>query len=263
MNGIVSVLVKHLQQPSLSDATVIPWSCPIPSFGDLANSRVATLGLNPSNREFVDSFGQELDGPARRFHTLRSLRLGRWSDATERHFRLVTEACQAYFSRNPYERWFRKLDNLISGTATSYYSTSRKACHLDLIPFATARKWTALSASQRSVLLTVTGNALGQLLRDSPVSILILNGRSVADQFQKIAGVPLEVHAKPSWSLPRHSRPSVGGFAYRGVVRELSGVGLNRELLVLGFNHNIQSSFGVTTSVIAAIRLWIARAAFG
>jgi hypothetical protein len=42
-------------------------------------------------------------------------------------------------------------------------------------------------------------------------------------------------------------------------VRALSGVQLGREVLVLGFNHNIQSSFGVTTRVRAAIRQWVAR----
>jgi hypothetical protein len=260
---MLSVLVKRLQQPSLSEATVIPWSCPIPSFGDLSTARVATLGLNPSNREFLDSSGKELEGPARRFHTLRSLRLVRWSDATARHLRLVAESCLVYFSRNPYDGWFRKLDYLISGTAASYYSTSRKACHLDLIPFATARKWAALSASQRTALFTVTGDALALLLRDSPVSVLILNGRSVVEQFQNIAGTPLEVHSKPNWSLPRRAQRPVGGFGYRGVVSELSGVKLNREILIVGFNHNIQSSYGVTTSVVTAMRLWIARATAG
>jgi hypothetical protein len=39
------------------------------------------------------------------------------------------------------------------------------------------------------------------------------------------------------------------------------GIDLERELLVLGFNHNIQSSFGMTTEVTTAIRHWIAEAA--
>ena len=51
------------------------------------------------------------------------------------------------------------------------------------------------------------------------------------------------------------------GFAYEGIVNDLSGMQLDREILVLGFNHNIQSSFGVTKHVIEAIRRWIARAA--
>ena len=39
------------------------------------------------------------------------------------------------------------------------------------------------------------------------------------------------------------------------------GYALSRELLVLGFNHNLQSSYGVTSQVIDAIRHWVGNAA--
>jgi hypothetical protein len=274
MNEMLSTLVRRLSNTDLSDSNVIPWSCPVPSFGDLSSSRIATLGLNPSNREFVDDLGNELDGPYRRFHTLKSLGLSRWSDADKRHVELISDSCRAYFSRNPYDRWFKKLDYIISGTTSSYYGTSEepsqldlipyatirkeRACHLDLIPYATACKWTELSQRQRSALIAVAGDTLGLLLRDSPVQLLILNGQSVVDEFQDIAGVRLEKQAMRDWTLPRRSHPEVLGFAYKGTVHNLSGVGLEREILVLGYNHNIQSSFGVTAQVAAAIQRWIA-----
>lgn len=261
MDTMLSTLVKCLDHTALSGANVIPWSCPVPSFGDLSRSRVATLGLNPSNREFVDGSGNELDGPSRRFHTLKSLGLARWADANARHLQLIIESCRVYFRRNPYDSWFKKLEYIISGTKASYYDASAKACHLDLIPYATACKWTALSRHQRSSLLAAAGDTLGLLLRDSPVRLLILNGNSVVEQFQDIAGIRLEKQAMRDWSLPRQSHSGVTGFAYKGVVQDLSGVRLEREVLVLGFNHNIQSSFGVTTQVTAAIRRWIARTA--
>ena len=53
------------------------------------------------------------------------------------------------------------------------------------------------------------------------------------------------------------------GFAYKGVVDTLSGIMLGHEVLVLGFNHNLQSSFGVTTNLIHKIRTWIALASKG
>ena len=65
----------------------------------------------------------------------------------------------------------------------------------------------------------------------------------------------------PQWALPRREQSDVAGIAYKGIVQEVSGIRLRRELLVLGFNHNIQSSFGVTTQVRDAIRRWITRAA--
>jgi hypothetical protein len=261
MDAMLSILVKCLDHASLSGTSVIPWSCPVPSFGDLSRSKVATLGLNPSNREFVDGSGNELDGPSRRFHTLNSLGLSRWSDANVQHLQLIMDSCCAYFHRNPYDGWFKKLDQIISGTNASYYNSSATACHLDLIPYATACKWTALTRRERTSLLTAAGDTLGLLLRDSPVRTLILNGNSVVEQFQEIAGVQLEKQPMRDWSLPRRSECGVLGVAFKGSVRILSGVHLEREVLVLGFNHNIQSSFGVTTKVISAIQRWIARSA--
>lgn len=263
MRATLPTLIDRLSAPALTEANVIPWGCPVPSFGDLSCSTIATLGLNPSKREFVDESGNELDGPFRRFHTLNSLGLARWSDADARHFQLIVDSCRAYFFRNPYDGWFKKLDYLISGTRASYYDASAKACHLDLIPFATACKWTELTRHQRSSLLAVAGDTLGLLLRDSQVQLLILNGNSVVKQFQSIAGIHLEKRAMRNWSLPRRSHSHVPGFAYRGTVRNLAGVRLKHEVMVLGFNHNIQSSFGVTTQVKAAIRNWITRAARG
>ena len=224
---------------------------------------MATLGLNPSNREFVDEVGNELQAASRRFHTLRSLGLASWSDADARHLRLILRTCQAYFDSNPYDRWFKILDRVVVGTRASYYGGIYRACHLDLIPYATARKWTELAVHERSRLLATAGDTLGVLLRDSPVRILILNGRSVVDHFQDIAGTQLEEQEMPSWSLLRRSRPAVLGVAYRGVVETLSGIELGRKLLVLGFNHNLQGSFGVTAELIRAIRNWVAVASKG
>src|SRR5260370_9718744 len=98
MTVSLSALIKRVGQEDRSDANVIPWSCPVPTFGDLSSARVATLGLNPSNREFVDQAGKELVGPSRRFHTLGSLGLACWSDAKPQHTKLVGESCRSYFS---------------------------------------------------------------------------------------------------------------------------------------------------------------------
>ena len=261
MNSLLSTLIERFEDTALAGANVIPWSCPVPAFGDLSRSTIATVGLNPSNREFVDDEGNELEGPLRRFHTLKSLGLTCWADANAQHLQLIVDSCSAYFSRNPYDRWFKKLDHLISGTDVSYYHESMKACHLDLIPYATSCKWTELSSRQRSSLLAVAADTLGVLLRDSPVRLLILNGNSVVEKFQDISGVRLEKQAMRNWALPRQSNSDVNGFAYTGCVRNISGTKLKRELLVLGFNHNIQSSFGVTTEVTTAIRHWIAQTA--
>lgn len=258
MKSTLSVLVSRLSDRPLSSTCVIPWGAPVPSFGNLSRSRVATLGLNPSNREFVDINGRELDGGMRRFHTLKSLGLVRWSDASKEHLKLIENSCRNYFCRNPYDGWFGSLDRLITGTGASYYRKNSTACHLDIVPFATARKWSELSIQERSRLLDMSGDALGFLLRDSQVRLLILNGRSVVEGLQAISGVDFDKKEVSSWELPRKSGRGVSGYSYEGVISEISGVKLGRDIKVLGFNHNIQSSFGVTSKVRHSIQAWIA-----
>jgi hypothetical protein len=261
VNRAISALIKRFSEVGFSKSRVIPWSCPVPSFGDLFRAKVATLGLNPSNREFVDGLGCELVDGARRFHTLGSLGLSCWSDATPRHAELIWESCIMYFSRNPYDAWFRQLDHLITETTSSYYGMSEVACHLDLIPYATACKWTGLSNRQRDFLFSVAGDTLGLLLRDSSIRLLVLNGRSVVVNFERLAGLELDRQLMRAWDLRRSSRPNVAGVAYTGTMTNFSGLPLRRKVLVIGFNHNIQSSFGVSREVRGSIRSWIGRTA--
>jgi hypothetical protein len=261
MTDELSILVHRLNNATLQETDVIPWSSPVLSFGNLSSAKIATIGLNPSNREFVDVDGQELIGTNRRFHTLNSLGITNWSEADEKHMSIILDDCYHYFSRNPYDNWFRKLDYLISGTLMSYYFPSKQACHLDLIPFATARKWTELTFDQKNILLESSADTLGILLRDSSVRLLILNGQTVVDNLQKISNVSFKKSLMPNWTLPRKRGKGVLGYAYRGTVHNLGGIKLKNEIHVLGFNHNIQSSFGVTKDVQDAIRNWITKSA--
>lgn len=260
MHSTLATLIDRLDRPAVAGASVIPWAAPVPVFGDLSRSRVATLGLNPSNREFVDESGTELPESDRRFHTLRTLGLGSWSEAEDRHLDMIMESCRDYFRNNPYDKWFKRLDKVVAGAKASYYSPSSKACHLDLVPYATTCKWSGLRPEQKRSMETVASNALGLLLRESPLRILILNGEAVVRGFQKVAGTRLAVQEMPSWSLQRQPGRDVMGLAYKGLTENVSGIDLGRKILVLGFNHNIQGSFGVTNKVIDAIRDWIAQA---
>lgn len=256
MNQVVSYLISRLE---MGGTKVIPWSSPVPSFGNVSRSVIATVGLNPSNKEFVDDRDNELAGAQRRFHTLSSLGLQTWSHAREAHHREIARTCEEYFQTNPYDRWFRQLDFLISGTNFSYYSPMFSACHLDVVPFATACKWAELTTEHRSNLFSAAGDSLGRLVRDSPLRVLVLNGSSVISQFQKISGAALSATLKPAWTLPRVEGTGVSGYAYHGTITALAGINLNRDVTVLGFNHNIQSSFGVTSAVKASIRRWISK----
>lgn len=258
MNELIKILVGRLGTDDVRQSSVIPWSSPVPVFGDLGTSTVATLGLNPSNREFVDASGRELDGALRRFHTLKSLGIDSWANARIRHLEMIVESCRRYFAVNPYDAWFRRLDNII-GARASFYGSAATACHLDLIPYATARKWTDLVPKERARLLRAAGDTLGLMLRDSSIRVLLLNGRSVIQHFVDLSETTLSRRAIDAWRLPRSQAP-VLGYSYRGRITRFGSVPLGREVLVLGYNHNIQSSFGVTTAVVNSIRQWFGRA---
>jgi len=255
---MLSDLIERLGTTCATTTRVIPWSCPVPAFGNLGRSVVATLGLNPSNREFVDDAGVELDGPRRRLHTLKSLELNRWSDATADHLERIDAACRNYFSRNPYNGWFSSLDAILSGAGCTYYGERANACHLDLIPYATECKWAELTSRQRSSLMLFASDALAYLLRDAPVRVLLLNGRTVVENLQNVAGVTFDRAEMRGWALPRQCGGGVAGYAFRGTITRLAGIDLGRPILVLGYNHNIQSSFGVTAKVRSKIRRWFA-----
>jgi hypothetical protein len=253
----IADLVLRFTAPAINDLEIIEWASPVPAFGEPKRSKIATLGLNPSNKEFVGHDGKELMNHDRRFHTLTSLCITDWSQLTREQLQLLSEQCTAYFFRNPYDGWFKKLDFLISGTSLSYYFPSGEACHLDLIPYATSVKWGNLPSSTRNILLEKYGDVLGTIIRDSSIQVLVLNGKTVIDNFKKISDIDYTIKRKPQWDLPRKTGQAVAGFSYEGRITHIGGIPLGKNMLVMGFNHNIQSSFGVTTGVQIAIRNWI------
>lgn len=240
----------------------IPWASPVVSFGNPANSKVATVGLNPSNLEFFDNNGIELRAPHHRFESLSTLQARDWDEVARQGVQRVWQACEDYFYRNPYDQWFKRLEKVLVGTGATYYSRiGEQACHLDLVPFATAEKWSALNTAHRSGLIELGIPSLVRTIKASDLRVLLLNGSTVVREFNRLLGDrALDSHEMPAWSLQGGRVP---GVSHIGRITELNGLALDRELLVLGYNHNIQSSFGVTTDVVSRIATWVARNSTG
>lgn len=258
MFGAATTSLYRLARGDVAAQPVMSWTCPVPYFGRIGDATVATLGINPSNREFVDVAGVELDGSSRRFPTLGSLGLRTWADASSLDVATIVNACEEYFAGNPYQRWFGTLDVLLHPLGVSYYSPDHPAAHLDLVPYATHVKWGALRHDQRLALLRGGQDLLASLLRDSKVELLVLNGASVVRQFEEIAGVELDRKDNSAWDLTRRGSGRVRGVAYTGALDHIGGVDLGRSVAVAGFNHNLQSSFGVTKRATEAIARWLA-----
>src|ERR1700751_4531155 len=103
---------------------VVTGSTPVVAFGDPLTATVATLGINPSWREFLADDGTLLHGRARRLSTLLSLSADSTASLRPDQVRTVIAECAAYFrpNRNPYRRWFDPLDNILrTALGASYY----------------------------------------------------------------------------------------------------------------------------------------------
>lgn len=227
---------RRLRQPQRDGSWIVPGSTPVVAFGNPLDARVATLGLNPSRREFLDADGEELDGERRRFETLASLGVPSLESASNEAINAVFRACNEYFRRNPYRTWFDPLDKVLQATGASYYDGS--ACHLDLVQWATDPTWNGLSVVVRRRLVGEDSRFFLEQLRREEIGLLLLNGSGVIRGVQHSLGRPLLEIAAPI---------TVRTVTARFVTGHIEGV------KVVGWSTNIQSSFGVTKELRAKI----------
>jgi hypothetical protein len=219
---------------------VVPGSTPVIAFGDARKAWVATLGWNPSKLEFIDKKGKELAGPYRRLETLTSLALHDLSVAPPDVILKVFPGCNAYFQRAPYRRWFNVLEELLQSISASYYDGT--ACHLDFVQWSTDPVWRDLQRTHRDRLIEADLAFLRQQLVHESIRLLLLNGSGIAREFSKPLAVPL---------AGSHVQGRQPGKLFAG--RMAQGT------QVIGWNLNLQSSFGVSNEYIASVSRAIAR----
>jgi hypothetical protein len=222
---------------------------PILYFGDIMNSRIATIGLNPSDKEYYDSVGQPYD----RFVSKDNLQIDSWSNISNEKIDLIKNSFDYYFNNRPYKNWFNRLEDLLVDGEFSYYFPYNNIVHLDIIPVATKEKWGSLSLSEQDLLISQFGNYLEYLITESYIEVCILNGQGVVDNFQKVFGQLIDKEYVEQWNIKTKNKV-VKGKSYKTVLKAK-----DKKILILGFNHNIQSSFGVSKEIVFSIRRWLQR----
>lgn len=226
-------VAARIRQRSPTGLPVVVGSTRVVAFGDVRTARVATLGLNPSKVEFLDYGGRELTGDERRLETLASLGVTDLASAPDETVARVFNGCNTYFKRRPY-RWFDRLGKVLENLGASYVGGS--ACHLDLVQWATDPTWGGLSPAQRRTSIASDIDFLRRQLENEHVRLLLLNGKSIVRGCEKWLEIPL-----------REAESVVGSR-----VRMFTG-NSDRGVRVIGWNINLQSSFGVTNTEIAQI----------
>lgn len=190
-------IVDRVRTPPPADCSVVPLSTPVVCFGDQQAASVATLGINPSWRQFADDDGHLLTGDRERLTALSDFGVSDPRDLSRDDVAEIVLACTDYFDHAPYWRWFAPLEALLTGVGASYLD--RSACHLDLVQWATLPVWSKLSDDVRARLLDADAAFLGRQLRHDGIRLVLVNGVS-AVRHAAAVGVewsePEPVHAR-------------------------------------------------------------------
>lgn len=137
-NGIPKFLSDRLRRRGTPAS--VPGSLPVLFFGDLFTATIATIGMNPSRREYLSASGQELEGKERRFETLGSLSSRARSLLDDGQVQKAVRRMRGYFDPDkPKYAWFNALTRVIEGMGFSF--VRRSATHLDLVQEATDPVW--------------------------------------------------------------------------------------------------------------------------
>ena len=158
---------RAFEHASALPSRVVP-AIPILFFGDLnaycsSKTRVLTVGLNPSLREFP------LNSPFDRFPLAEIVTI----DEPDRYL----GALSAYFRTNPYKSWFNAFEQFLNGLEASYYpGQPSTALHTDICsPVATDPTWNSLDPTTRTVLEKEGGPLWHALLKVLQPQIVVLS----------------------------------------------------------------------------------------
>jgi hypothetical protein len=228
-------------------AGVIPGSTPVPFFGDLNRAKVATLGWNPSDREFCEPLKEGepqeikrlLSGSRRRFETWESLGERNQSSPSPATMLRILDGCKNYFDNNPYF-WFNRFERILSRLGVSYKGGT--ACHLDFVQWATQAKWGKLKRPQREALLEDDVPFLREQLSQEQIKLLLLNGSGLVEVCRERLGCSLRETSQ------------LNRIGWKFYVGDISFAGpTEKTVKVIGWNKNLQSSFGVSNECVEAV----------
>jgi hypothetical protein len=172
---------------------ITPGSTPVVAFGNPMTATVATIGINPSSREFLDAKGQLLSEENRRLADFQSLGIKSHKDINESVAKRVLEESNSYFRRHEsVYKWFEPLQTYVLDPAKASFREST-AAHLDLVQWSTAPVWGAIKdAKARDLLIQDDIRFLGEMLKAASYKVVFMNGSTVVKTLEKFGLVEIE-----------------------------------------------------------------------
>jgi hypothetical protein len=247
-------LIERVRKPYPPGTPVVALSTPVVSFGNPNISRVATVGINPSRREFEGrDRGARLENDRKRLVDLNTLGAKSCDSITHDQAREVLEGCFDYFAGTThYGEWFDPLEQaVLNPIEASYFGKKTySAVHLDLVQWATDPVWSQIEDRElASTLLEEDSGFLRKQLQTYDFTYIFLNGKEVCEQIQNLGIYELSHVGDLQWKSGEGSRTS----------KIYTGVGKKGEIVV-GWTLNIQG-MKVTNQersrIYAEIAKWI------
>jgi hypothetical protein len=226
-----ATLTNRLTWPAFG--MTVPGALPVLFFGQIHSARIATVGLNPSDKEYLSKAGEELTGSRRRFETLDSLGLRDRREIDGAIAATAMRRMQQYFAPNsPVYSWFRPLERVLTGLGASFLDGS--AVHLDLVQEPTAPTWSKLRAVDpvgADELLRRDLPFLRWQLETVPFDTLVCTSRFVLDAMMDLTRSSVRRTGRMARVTWTDARGAVGG----------------RDIRVVGWNIPLAQATGLTT----------------
>jgi hypothetical protein len=186
--------IERIQSKSLRSESdelrseIILDTTPVPVFGDFRNSEIVSIALNPSSNEFPAKKSN------RRLVHLSDLgispsyyQLG-LDSMTDMQAKRILDQCGRYFESNSY-KWFDTAAVALKiGFDASYYEkdkTPRRACHVDIFPWAT-KAFSTLNANLQKEFKEENLDFLKWFLSRSVMKDLVILGSSTWREIESV-----------------------------------------------------------------------------
>lgn len=210
--------IERAARPNPGFQEIVSGSTPITSFGNPSKSKIATLGINPSSKEFTTgskNIKRLLPVKKKRLIDYESLEKKFGTYLTNDEAKKVVIGCHNYFENNNwYQTWFKPMeDYVLSQFGASYFSNSKvRACHLDIIQWATDPVWgqmTDLNTKQK--LLEQDRKFLEKQLTSFDFDYILLNGAQAINGANNTGVVETKVFYVGSYGSGKNSYKLVEG----------------------------------------------------
>ena len=197
LNRIQSKLLKS--SSDVMRAQILQDTTPVPVFGRYKDSKIVTVGINPSSKEFPSGKNRRLTHLSDVKLPSNYYQLGLNSMSTEQAM-TIENGLTNYFLNDPYYDWFSYPEMVLNiGFAASYKSNEPQmsGCHLDIFPWATTQ-FSGLDKAVQKEFYTENASFIKTYLFRGVITNLIILGNDTFKLIQKQLALKINIrNSKP------------------------------------------------------------------